>query len=150
MILGIDPGISGGLAFTEDKHNSDLFMIPIINGNQVDVNMFLHMLVEYKPDACYIEMPQMRGGNRGLLTSGSNYGRLLGILECQQIKTVPVHARTWGSKIFPDIKGKEKRKQAAIDLCKKNGIDIPYQTKNKLSDGAAESYAISLWGILCE
>jgi CheY-like chemotaxis protein len=79
------------------------------------------------------------------LTSASNYGRLLAILELRNIETIPVHPFTWGKAIFPNIKGTKNRKQAAIELCQQNGITIPHMTKNKLSDGAAEAYCISLW-----
>jgi hypothetical protein len=144
MILGIDCGLFGDIAFTETIHKSNLFTMPIVN-KAVDVEMFLNMLIDNMPDICVIEKPQMRSANKGLLTSASNYGRLLAILELRNIETIPVHPFTWGKAIFPNIKGTKNRKQAAIELCQQNGITIPHMTKNKLSDGAAEAYCISLW-----
>jgi hypothetical protein len=146
VILGVDCGLFGGIAFTETIHKSDLFTMPIVN-KSVDVEMFMNMLVNYKPDICIIEKPQMRSANKGLLTSASNYGRLLALLELRNIETTPVHPFTWGNVVFPNIKGTKNRKQAAIDLCQQNGITIPHITKNKLSDGAAEAYCISLYGL---
>jgi len=146
MILGIDCGVKGGLSFTEHTNKATLFVMPI-NGNAVDVTMLLNMLVEYKPQSCYIEPPQMRGGNSGLLTAASNYGRLLGILELREIPIYKAYPIAWGNKVIPGIKGTANRKQAAIDLCLKNGIAIPHINANKVSDGAAEAYCISLYGL---
>ena len=146
MILGIDPGLEGGLSFTEHTNKATLFVMPIVD-NAVDVVMFMNMLVEYKPQTCYIEPPQMRGGNSGLLTAAANYGRLLGILELREIPVCKAYPISWGNKIIPGIKGTANRKQTAIKQCLKNGIAIPHINANRVSDGAAEAYCISLYGL---
>lgn len=80
MIAGIDPGKYGGIAFLEDLQVLDAMAMPMA-GTQVDVRTVHTLFDMMRPQQTFIEAQQIRGNQAGGMAIGSNYGRLLCLLE---------------------------------------------------------------------
>jgi crossover junction endodeoxyribonuclease RuvC len=96
IILGIDPGLSGGLAFLEQTREQKPFCLGAFDvpaagdgaKRRVDVREVLRLIQAHKPDHAFIEraqaMPILRekgnGGAQGA-SSAFIYGRATGALE---------------------------------------------------------------------
>ena len=105
MILGIDPGFSGALAFiNKDKHTVRIYDMPVYkervnkkNKLRTDADKINELLQEHQPAKCYLELvwttPQM-----GVASAGSfmeHKGTLLGCLSAQGIECDQILPKTW-------------------------------------------------------
>ena len=97
-IIGIDPGASGALCFTnseeQDIHTHKCHKL--ISGRRLSVSMALNAY-KSKKAIVYIEkvhaMPH--DGRSSLFKFGVNYGAWLGILASYQIHTIQVSPQKW-------------------------------------------------------
>lgn len=133
-VLGIDPGLKGGMAMLDSLRLCDKMRIPH-TGNEVRFKYIFDYLCQHQPDAIVIEKPQMRGGNRGLLTSAKNYGGIIGVAKALGIEVVEVHARTWMAHYkLPAAK------RLHIERCNQMGYKV-------FDDGEADAVLIARWWI---
>jgi crossover junction endodeoxyribonuclease RuvC len=93
MIIGIDPGISGGLAAILDKK---ALIQPVKKLTPRDIMEWLRMVPREK-SICYLErvhsMPKQ--GVRSTFTFGQNFGTYIGILTALKIPFTYVSPGTW-------------------------------------------------------
>jgi hypothetical protein len=80
IACGIDPGLTGGIAFLEDGRIAARYPLPVV-GRQVDVRATAVLLGVHEPGFTWIEQQSIRPRQAGALTIGTNYGRLLAVLE---------------------------------------------------------------------
>jgi hypothetical protein len=82
MIVGIDPGQKGGLAFLADDGQRivDVMALPYV-GKQVDVGALDGLLDMVQPAFSWIELQVIRQQQAGAMTIATNYGRLLCVHE---------------------------------------------------------------------
>jgi hypothetical protein len=103
IILGIDPGQKGALAFLrlQDASISDLEDMPCI-GKEVNAHMLTRLIQGYGPvHTAVVEqahsMPKQ--GVAGVFTYGVGYGKILGVLAALDIPIVHMPAGHWKTKM---------------------------------------------------
>ncbi len=131
-VLGIDPGLSGGLAVVSDGPGTRILLIeaidvPVIGEaakERVDVAKVIEFLQRLKPDSAFIERAQAMPDQGA--SSGFKYGRAVGALEAcvigMQIPLTVIESSAWkkthglsnaGAK--PNVV-KENSRQRAVQL----------------------------------
>lgn len=140
-VLGIDPGIQGGVAVLDTAGGIYAGDIPVVAG-EVDVDTLLARVQHHAPDVAIIEragaMPQQ--GVSSTFKYGVAYGSLRTICVCLQI---PVHLVTpvkWKRHFSLDA-DKEKARALAIRMWPGTGYFA-----RKLDHGRAEAALIALYG----
>jgi crossover junction endodeoxyribonuclease RuvC len=125
-ILGIDPGIHGGLALVEINDGAapvlvDAIDIPVTGvkaKERVDVPAIRAWIQQHRPDHAYIERAQALPKQGA--SSGFKYGRATGAIEaviaCCEIPITIVEPATW--KKFHHLRGGDKQisRQRALQL----------------------------------
>lgn len=139
-ILGIDPGITGGIAFVHgDK--LEAFDIPSVAG-EVDVDEVWRLIRNAEPQMAVIEMASSRPGQG--VSSTFKYGAAYGALQaCVIACEIPLHriaAHKW-KKHFGLNSDKEKSRALAIRLFPGNGL-----FSLKKNHGRAEAALIARYG----
>jgi Holliday junction resolvasome RuvABC endonuclease subunit len=139
-ILGIDPGITGGLAFLRGDQ-VDCHDIPAVAG-EVNVAEIMRLIGAAKPDMAVVELASSRPGQG--VSSTFKYGAAYGALQaCVIACRVPLHRVTpakW-KKHFRLDSDKEKARALAIRLWP----DCT-QFSRKADHGRAESALIARYG----
>jgi crossover junction endodeoxyribonuclease RuvC len=103
-ILGIDPGLTGGVALLRSVVDADMLAVtwptPVIKidkKNKLNVPAMVTIVMDAKPDHCFIEqvtaMPKQ--GVSSTFAFGMGYGIWLGILGTLQIPYTMVHSSRW-------------------------------------------------------
>mgnify|MGYP003624728138 FL=1 len=150
MICGIDPGLSGGIAFLGHNHLEVLPMpistLVIANKKRryIDILSLCNIFIARNTaDYCFIEKQQAMP-NQGLSSTfktGLGYGILLGVSNVYFESVVNVRAREW-KKFFNLSSDKEEARALASELYP----DYKHFWKLKKHDGLAESVLIAHWG----
>jgi len=96
MILGIDPGISGGIALLGRKNGTAWLQTKVKHMTPHDIALTLDE-IKHRITKCYIErvhsMPKQ--GVRSTFTFGQNFGMYVGILTALKIPFAYVSPGTW-------------------------------------------------------
>lgn len=155
IIIGIDPGIKGGVAIICDKEPLLVFPMPVCKQGtkkNIDGKSF-SILVDgatYDKDT-YIFIEQVHSmpkqGVVSTFTFGKGYGKLLGVLECMGLETIEVRPQEWKKVILENT---NKDKQAAIDYVKQkypNVSLLPTKRSKVPSDGMADAICIADYGL---
>jgi len=162
-IIGIDPGLKGGVAFYVDGEMAadPLEIIENTKGKKcVDVCALMSIIrimrlapTKNIPDfRVYIESPFTRIGERtkGALNSGIEYGRILGAFQSIGITPIEVKPQTWQKFLYRGIPGKGKER--SIIACRRlyPHIDLFPGKKRVAHDGMADAVLICEYGRLRE
>ncbi len=112
-IIGIDPGLSGGVAFL----NADARAVPMPTaGGEIDARALAVLLMEAMPSLVVAEkvgaMPKQ--GLSSTFKFGKGYGTIIGICAAYQIRLELVTPQRWKGEV---LAGTARDKQAAIDYC---------------------------------
>lgn len=133
LIIAIDPGASGGIAFEIQNALPHAYPIPQTEG---DIVVALHELkklaIEFAAEPiCYIEDqvgcvgPGMKVSATAMFTFGRGFGFLLGVLQTQGWRITPVRPQKW---------------QEALSLGSKRACASKTEWKNKLKARAQQLY----------
>jgi len=153
VVIGIDPGKTGGIAFMNSESNCKAFPLPI-EINRVDVGKLQEIILEqaqYTPvrykSVAYIERQHVRAMQRGGILIGENYGRVLAVLDLLEIPYVEVLPYTWKGTLFPGVNTKGD-KEITVKRCLDQGYKLPTLRPNgkKLHDGVADAICIAAYG----
>jgi crossover junction endodeoxyribonuclease RuvC len=160
IILGVDPGMSGGLALIELKKdkiiNVQLFDMPTLDtigsgktkGGKpkkhtiIDEPELRNIFTSKKIDHAFIEKAQSMPG-QGVSSVGSymcGYGILRGMCSALQIPYDLCHPATWKRVVMKDL---DRGKEAAIVRAKQL---FPMADIGKGKDGIAEALLIAWYG----
>ena len=138
-ILGIDPGLTGGLAVLAGTLQS-VQRMPVINGeiNASDVEILLDLV---QPDMVVIEAQQSmpKQGVSTTFKTGLNYGKLLGVLESSAHPYVRMQPMEW--KKLNGLVGKDKNASRA--LASNLYPHLREHFRQAKDDGVAESALIA-------
>ena len=107
IVLGIDPGLNGGLAFLSDD-KIDLYIMPTIAGKDFDIQGIKMLLNQYKPSLTILEQ-QISMPGQGLsstLQTGKGFGILLGLLAALEMPHQVIPAKMWQHKLFTGVSAK--------------------------------------------
>lgn len=148
-ILGIDPGLSGALAFLDDNELL-IFDIPTLeitrNGKkkrQINLSALLSILETNKADHAFLESVNAMPGQgvSSMFQMGRGFGQIEMALMAAKLPVTYVTPQVW-KKHYGLSKDKDASRQRASQLMPQwaNNWDL------KKHDGRAESALISLWG----
>ena len=144
MILGIDPGLSGGLAILSGSHIELLETIPTETKGgfikrQVDAQKLSNILRVYPDIVCYLEGVASRPGQgvASVFSFGDTYGAIRGVLAALNIPTYTVTPSKWKKEL--KISSKEDSLKAIKDL-------YPLLKMRKKDHNLAEAILIALYG----
>ena len=145
MILGIDPGLDGGLAILSGSHIELLETIPTEKKTgfikrQVDAQKLSNILRVYPDVICYLEKVASRPGQGvgSVFSFGDTYGAIRGVLAALNIPTYMVAPQTWKKEL--KISSKEDSLKAIKDL-------YPLLKWRKKDHNLAEAILIAMYGI---
>lgn len=147
MIAGIDPGLKGAIAFLGEV--AEVQSLPVLDG-RINGNMLGKLLKGV--DLVLIEKVGTRAGQgaQHTMTTGVNYGIIIGLLMVLEIPYREVVASKWkremGVTCPPDATAKE-RKEKAIARTIELFPSVPIQgPKGGYLDGLAEALLIAEYG----
>ena len=121
MILGIDPGLSGGIAIISGSQIELLETIPTEKKTgfikrQVDAQKLSNILRVYPDLICYLEKVASRPGQgvSSVFSFGDTYGTIRGVLGALNIPIYYVSPQRWKKEL--KISSKEDSLKASFDL----------------------------------
>jgi crossover junction endodeoxyribonuclease RuvC len=151
MILGVDPGNKGALAlFCPETHAVELFDMPVKRAARgkyaQDVDGYeLAILVDSlkrRIARAVVEQVQSRPRQAGQFSFGTNYGRVLGVIESNLIPLTLVPSSKW--KPAMGLRGADKAK--SIALASTMFPSVADQLARAKDDGRAEALLIAYYG----
>lgn len=140
-ILGIDPGVTGGLAFLFPDDSLLISDIPAVDG-AVDVAAVARHIRQHQPRVAVIERASARPG-QGVSSTfkyGAAYGALQAVCAALGVPVDLVAATTW-KRHFGLSKDKEKSRALAI----RTWPQISVWFARKKDHGRAEAALIARW-----
>jgi len=155
IYIGVDNGISGGLAIIQGREILELIVMPIIvgsnNRNEYDTFSIIKILRKYQKDSVMIiekaqAMPKL--GTVQAFSFGKLYGIILGLVCALKIPYIIVHSRTWQKEMFRDISF-DNTKQASVMIAKRlypQQSFLPTERSKKAHDGMTDALLIALYG----
>jgi len=159
-IVGVDPGINGGLCFMTDGVVNAVVKTPtyaytvgsgkkLKKKKMLDAEIVGELIKKFNPHAVYIEKV---GGMPGQgITSTFNFGFVTGMVHgicgALKIKVTTVRPQEWKKVI---LENEDHDKDAAIGFCQQNFPDVnllPTKRSTEPHDGMAESICIAIFGL---
>lgn len=121
MIIGIDPGLDGGIAIISGSHIELLESVPTMSKGgfikrQVDGQKLADILRPFSDGICYLEGVSSRPGQgvASVFSFGDTYGCIRGVLGALNIPTYTVTPTVWKKQL--KISSKEDSLKASQDL----------------------------------
>lgn len=146
-VIGIDPGMEGGIAYLW-RDVSLTFAMPI-RGKEIDIAALRTFVMQNKPDLVVIEAQQSmpKQGVTSTFTIGRNYGMLLGFLATLGVPHQIVKPQEWKKAV---LAGTAKDKQAAIDYVSRRypDVELLIGKRTRPHDGIADAVCIAEYGRL--
>lgn len=150
MFIGIDPGLSGGLAFIDEYGPAHVAKMPVITnaGKKVIDSGAVRDLVEklcgiHQPVAVIEKVHAMPGqGVTSMFSFGYGYGLLAGILSAMRVPVEHVRPQAWQSVVLGGI-DKSLGKKRSVVWAKDR-----FPMLGELSDGQADALAMAYYGQL--
>jgi Holliday junction resolvasome RuvABC endonuclease subunit len=150
-IIGIDPGLSGGVAIIRAPTDVTCIVMPV-SGGEVDAGLLAAWLLRELPrplsgTVAYVEkvgsMPKQ--GVASTFKFGKGYGQVLGMLAALGIDTRLVTPQAWKKQV---LAGTTQDKDAAIAYCRMRwpGIELVQHRCRKPHDGLADALCIAAYG----
>jgi Holliday junction resolvasome RuvABC endonuclease subunit len=152
MILGIDPGVSGGLAFIgAHEATTGVYDMPVTRATRGKTAMdvatadLIEIITFRKPLRAFVEQVTSRPRQGGQFAFGVNYGRILGALEAAGIPITHVSAQKW--KQTMGLRGEDKAMSVklAAELFPSLKSQL-YGPRGAGLDGRAEALLIAYYG----
>jgi len=152
ITCGIDPGIRGGVAFIDEE--DPVLAVPLPKLVRIiDVVELCAILNSMAPRIVYIEQQVIMQGQKGALSLGANYGRVLAAVEMCRLPHRIVTPVQWKAKagFIPKLTPAEK-KEAAFEICRRTfGGDIMAQLNLTVPrDGPNEALLLAHYGPMCK
>jgi len=153
-ILGIDPGLKGGLCFVGDTVVA--YSMPIIKNHGLDVRSIRLIVELHRPKRVYVEhafaMPRMNV--KAVFSYAMNFGRLLSVLEALDLAYVLVPPQVWQKHFSFErdkkntILGTHSRKVETKLIARRRASEL--EPGNGLrGDGQIDAFLIAKYGQSC-
>ncbi len=154
-ILGIDPGLTGGVALLRSVVDSEPLAetwatptIKIDKKNNLNVPAMVSIVMDAKPDHCFIERVSamaysVRGRTQGVssaFTFGMGFGIWLGILGALQVPYSLIHPANW--KVAMGLRGQPKSASLLMVSQLFPSVSLP----RAKDEGQAEALLIAEYG----
>jgi crossover junction endodeoxyribonuclease RuvC len=141
--MGIDPGISGAVAFyfPDQRAGISAYDVPIV-GKEINASALFDLIHQYAPDLAVIEivhsMPKQ--GVASSFNFGMSYGIAKGVVGSLHIPTINVAPTKW-KKHFGLTADKEQARALAISTW-----PFSEHFRRKKDNGRAEAALLALYG----
>lgn len=156
IYIGIDPGLSGGIAFLEQQQATRMmpFATPTIAGKDYDIQAMKQMLQQWKDTDslfCTIEN-QISMPGQGLtstLTTGKGFGIWLGLLAGLEVPFQVISAKQWQNKLFTGTSPKLDTKARSEIIAKRLFPTADFRKSDrarKAHDGLTDAACIAEYG----
>jgi crossover junction endodeoxyribonuclease RuvC len=148
FIVGIDPGLTGGLAILGEPGGRDCRLQPMPDTGEVFKE--LEFCKEMGPTHVYVEKAQSFPG-QGIASAfnyGRHFGELLGILTALRIPHTLVSPRTWTKVIHAGTKGADP-KVRTLEAVRRlfPGVNLQGSANSKKPhEGIVDALAIAEYG----
>ena len=146
MIVGIDPGVTGALAFYDNDRTLStgwlVYDMPVV-GNILDASALQYWLLNHKPEHCYLEFvtSHPHDGRMGAFRLGGMFFAIRAVLSCCKIPYELVTPAKW-KKYYHLGKDKEKSRLKALELFPKASAMLA----RKSDHNRAEAMLIAYYG----
>lgn len=152
IVIGIDPGFSGGIAILTSKHLT-VHPMPLLQKSilfpsdkrHIDLVATSTLISHIAPHTVFAVIEEVSAApNQGVVSTfrfGEGYGSLLGILAANRIQTHKVRPGVWKSAL-----SLSSNKQLSLDLATKLWPDLSPTWKLKKNDGLAEAALLAHYG----
>ena len=146
-IVGIDPGVTGGLACIYDGKLAAVEPMPVYSG-RADGMGIDQLLSEWEPDAVYLEdtQPMPKNGSIATFSLGLNTGIIIGAVQANEFRLVRVKPQLWKKRM--GLTGKDKN--ASRGLARELFPEFANKFILVKSDGLAEAALIARYGAFNE
>ncbi len=156
-VLGIDPGISGGIAVIDERFNLvDCFRMPVVEiegKKKVDAGSLFKRLSEFSIDLAVLEKVGTRPGEGvvGAFSFGDSYGCARAVLECLGIHYRLERPQAWrGGQSLTGL-SKEQIGEIAFEVFRADEIYRGKRLKKDgtrgCNDGISDALMIAKFGI---
>lgn len=151
MIIGIDPGITGGISIIRSEGDDcSTFQMPT-NDDGVDAKKLLQILHDHRSaDAVYLEKAQAmpKQGVVSMFNYGKSFGIVIGVVESIGLPIIFVSPQKWQKVIYqgcpPELEGKVRSIWAWDNLF--SGMSYPTVGRQKCNMGMLEATLIAEYG----
>jgi len=143
LVVGVDPGLSGAIAWVKDGVVLDAVDMPVMDG-RVDAPALADIICKYgTPEMVIVEkVSSMPGqGVASTFKFGQSYGALLGVFGALKLRIVHVTPRKWKGSMGLSS-DKEMARARAIDTWP----DSSDLFRRKKDHGRAEACLLASWG----
>ena len=141
MILGIDPGAKGALAFLYDDDFAEVHDMPMLD-KEVNGSAVAELLAEFRPDHIWLEQINSFGmGRTSAFNFGRGYGILQGVFQTLKIPYTLVTPQKW-KKFYSLNKDKSASRLYATRIFPR----MSDQFVRVKDDGRAEALLIAKYG----
>lgn len=145
-ILGIDPGLSGGLALLHSGAIIQAAPMPVIKlagKGELDLARLGALLRDWAPSHAWVEQQQSmpRQGVASSFRTGQNYGTLLGFLQASGMPVTVVRPAVWKKSL-----GVPGDKAAAVAIASRLLPSSSHWWPRRGDDGIAEAALLAVYG----
>ena len=150
MIIGVDPGLSGAVAFLDPLRgqlNVEDMPTLLASGTgrrSVDAAGLARMLRGWRTDHAYVEQVSAMPGQgvSSMFSFGRSYGVVLGVLAALEVPVTLVQPRVWKQALRVPA-AKDGARARASQLLPRHTAAWPLAKH----DGRAEAALIAFWGV---
>lgn len=152
IVLGIDPGLSGGIAVMDEAGPIYVQKMPVISSDGkkvIDPGAIRDVIRKFRPHegfemvAVIEKVHAMPGqGVTSMFSFGFGYGVLVGVLSAMQVPIEHVRPQAWQKEVLGGIDSKLGKKRAVVWALDR------YPSLGKLPDGQADALAMAHYGRL--
>jgi hypothetical protein len=152
IILGIDPGVHGALAWYDSiNHRLTVVDMPTVAAKRgksaldVDGIALTNIIKSGYTGRCVVEQVTSRPRQGGQFSFGVNYGRVLGVLEALGIPIVHASAQKWKQSM--GLRGQDKSMSVRL-ACElfPSSKHLFYGPRGAELDGRAEAALLAYYG----
>ena len=151
MILGIDPGLSGGLALvTASGKLYGASHMPLTPKGDLHLHNLADVIRGWAPTHAYVEFVTSRPRQAGQFQFGINTGAIHGILAALDIPMTLVTSAKWNSQYGIKRQHDEtyaEKKTKARQIAMQRFPEHAHLFKRVRDDGPAEAALIALYGL---
>lgn len=142
-IVGIDPGITGALAFWKHGELFEVVDMPIFDG-RCDGRSLADHFQAFEPEVIYLEwtQPMPKNGSIASYSLGLNSGIVVGVVQALEIPLERVRPAAW--KLKMGLRGKPK--SASRGMATELFPHAAHMFRRVKDDGRAEAALIARYG----
>ena len=146
MIVGIDPGKAGGIAYIDPAGGATARPMPVA-GKEIDGHELANALRGLVIDTVIVEKAQAMPGQgvTSMFNYGAGFGKILGVLDTLGVAYRLVTPQQWKKVV---LAGTPKDKAAAVAFCRRAypGVSLTPGRKRTPHDGMADALCMAEYG----